>query len=97
MVTDCPLPSRTEAVVLRMGVVHTITPPQAKDTVPPPANAAPKLAWSQLVTVPPANAQFGLGPRRQNPSTSQAKSHDFRRSGNGFARLDADLEETGFA
>src|SRR6266536_2784041 len=70
------LPSMTVSAVMLMVFVNTITPLQANPTLPPPANAASRLAWSQFVTVPPANAVFGFDFRQQNPMTSQTNSGD---------------------
>src|SRR5438309_12039185 len=81
IVTDCPVPSRTVSVVMLMVFVNTITPLQANVTLPPPASAVSRLAWSQFVTVPPANAEFGFDFRQQNPISSQAQNRDLHRMG----------------
>src|SRR6266487_4209120 len=94
MVTDCPVPSRTVSVVMLMVFVNTITPLQANVTLPPPANAATRLAWSQFVTVPPANAGFDF--RQQNPIRSQDKKGDRLRMGRCCERVEGGSDEFRF-
>src|SRR6266487_2765859 len=95
MVTDCPVPSRTVSVLMLMVFVNTITPLQANDTLPPPANAASRLAWSQFVTVPPANDEFAF--RQQNPINSQTNSGEMLLMRSCCAGLEGSSDEMGFA
>src|SRR6266704_1642319 len=74
MVTDCPVPSRTVSVVILMVFVNTITPLQANDTLPPPANAASRLAWSQFLTMPSARAELDTDSSQQKTISSRANS-----------------------
>ena len=96
IVTDCPVPSRTVSVVIPMVFVNTMTPLQANDTLPPPANAASRLAWSQDETVPLAHAVLEIDSRKQNPISSQTKNRDKLPMGRWRERLEGSSDEWRF-
>jgi hypothetical protein len=74
IVTDCPVPSNTVFVTMLIVFVSTITPLQAKETLPAPAKAASRLAWSQFVTVPLAKAEIENNSKQQRiPGNSRIR------------------------
>src|SRR5205809_5042071 len=96
IVTDCPVPSRTVSVVMLMVFVNTITPLQANDTLPPPASAVSRLAWSQVVTVPSARAELEIASRQQRAISSQAKNGDRLRRARWRERFEGGPDEWRF-